>query len=77
VHNFGDPIPPEAIPVLFKPFRRALSAEHSGKSGWGLGLVMVQAIAEAHGGSVAVESTETGTIFTIDVLCDARKQRSS
>jgi signal transduction histidine kinase len=77
VHNLGDPIPPEAIPVLFKPFRRALSAEASNKAGWGLGLVMVQAIAEAHGGSVAVESTEAGTIFTIDILCDARKQRSS
>jgi signal transduction histidine kinase len=73
VHNLGEPIPPELIPVLFQPFRRSLAAERSAKDGWCLGLVMVQAIAEAHGGSVGVESTTSeGTIFTIDVLCDAR-----
>jgi signal transduction histidine kinase len=73
VHNQGDPIPPETIPVLFQPFRRSLAAEKSQKGGWGLGLVMVQTVAEAHGGSVGVESSETeGTIFTLDILCDAR-----
>lgn len=73
VHNFGEPIPPEVIPVLFQPFRRSLTAERSPTPGWGLGLVMVQAIAEAHGGSVGVESTrDLGTVFTLDVLCDAR-----
>jgi signal transduction histidine kinase len=78
VHNQGDPIPPEIIPVLFQPFRRSIAAERSQKTGWGLGLVMVQAIAEAHGGSVGVESSPTeGTIFTIDVLCDARAKQSN
>jgi signal transduction histidine kinase len=73
VHNEGEPIPPELIPELFLPFRRSQSAERSGKAGWGLGLVMVQAIAEAHGGSVGVESSATeGTNFTLDILCDAR-----
>jgi signal transduction histidine kinase len=73
IHNEGDPIPPETIPVLFQPFRRSLAAERSQKTGWGLGLVMVQTVAEAHGGSVGVESSETeGTIFTLDILCDAR-----
>jgi signal transduction histidine kinase len=76
VHNQGDPIPPEMIPVLFQPFRRSMAAERSQKTGWGLGLVMVQTIAEAHGGSVGVESTATeGTVFTIDILCDARNQK--
>jgi signal transduction histidine kinase len=76
VHNLGEPIPPQVIPVLFQPFRRSLAAEKSSKPGWGLGLVMVQAIAEAHGGSVGVESTATdGTVFTIDVLCDARQKQ--
>ena len=75
VHNQGNPIPPESIAVLFQPFRRSLAAERSPKSGWGLGLVMVQAIAEAHGGSVAVESSESvGTVFTLDILCDARQK---
>lgn len=75
VHNHGDPIPPAVIPVLFQPFRRSLAAERSRKSGWGLGLVMVQAIAEAHGGSVGVESSPSvGTVFTLDILCDARQK---
>jgi signal transduction histidine kinase len=74
VHNEGDPIPAVEQPVLFLPFRRALAAETSQKDGWGLGLVLVQAIAEAHGGSVAVDSTaEKGTTFTIDIFLDARE----
>jgi signal transduction histidine kinase len=74
VHNEGDPIPEVEQPVLFLPFRRAAAAETSQKDGWGLGLVLVQAIAEAHGGSVAVDSTaENGTTFTIDIFVDARE----
>lgn len=73
VHNQGEPIPQVELPVLFLPFRRSAAAERSEKDGWGLGLVLVQAIAEAHGGSVTVESTpEQGTTFTIDILRDAR-----
>ncbi len=74
VHNLGPPIPKEQIPVLFQPFRRSVEAERSTNPGWGLGLVMVQTIAQAHGGSVGVESSESeGTIFTIDIMCDARQ----
>jgi hypothetical protein len=37
--------------------------------------MMVQTIAEAHGGSVSVESSESeGTIFTLDILCDVRQK---
>jgi signal transduction histidine kinase len=46
------------------------------KPGWGLGLMLVESIAEAHGGSVEVESSrELGTTFTLDVLLDARELR--
>jgi signal transduction histidine kinase len=77
VHNFGEPIPPEDQPTLFRPFRRTSQAQRSGKAGWGLGLVQVQAIAEAHGGSVAVESDATrGTTFTLDLLRDIRDRRN-
>jgi signal transduction histidine kinase len=73
VHNFGDPIPEADRLLLFQPYRRTAAAQRSGKVGWGLGLVQVQAIAEAHGGSVGVESAaDAGTTFTIDLLRDVR-----
>jgi signal transduction histidine kinase len=78
VHNFGEPISPEDQPTLFRPFRRTTQAQRSGQAGWGLGLVQVQAVAEAHGGSVAVESDATrGTTFTLDLLRDIRDLRQA
>ncbi len=78
VHNFGDAILPEDQKTLFQPFRRTAEAELSGKAGWGLGLVQVQAIAEAHGGVVSVESTtENGTTFTLDLVQDIRELTKS
>jgi signal transduction histidine kinase len=76
VHNLGDPIPPEEQATLFLPYQRAAAASRSGKSGWGLGLALVEAIAEAHNGAVGVESNETdGTTFTLDVMRDLRVEK--
>lgn len=62
VHNMGPPIPPDALPTLFEPFRRA--TPRSG--GFGLGLFIVDRIARAHGGTVSVASSATeGTTFTV------------
>jgi signal transduction histidine kinase len=73
VHNFGDPIPPEAREQLFLAYKRSIAAQQSGRRGWGLGLVLVHAIAEAHGGTVLLESgADHGTTFTLDILQDAR-----
>lgn len=73
VHNHGGPIPVEKQETLFRAFQRTTAAEASGKRGWGLGLAQVRAVAEAHGGSIALESTaELGTTFTIDIPLDAR-----
>jgi signal transduction histidine kinase len=66
VHNWGNPIPAEEQALLFQYFARAKSAEASGKKGWGIGLTLVKGVAEAHGGSVRVESTqEKGTTFRV------------
>ncbi len=71
VHNEGAPIPPEARETLFDPFTRA-AGEH-GAHGWGLGLMLVRACAEAHGGSVDVDSAPgRGTTFTMRLPADAR-----
>jgi signal transduction histidine kinase len=72
VHNEGPHIPPEQQETLFRAFQR-LSGGASSQRGWGLGLAQVRAAAEAHGGSIAVDSLpETGTTFTIDVPVDGR-----
>lgn len=64
VQNFGSTIAPEDQETIFQPFRRAASS--GTKKGWGLGLVIVKALAEAHGGSVRVESSpEAGTTFVV------------
>lgn len=73
VHNVGDPIPAEEILGLFDPFHRSRLVEQKGTKGWGLGLALVKAIAEAHGGSVHVESSPTaGTRFRLVLPRDAR-----
>jgi PAS domain S-box-containing protein len=66
VHNWGNPIPASEQESLFQYFTRTKSAEASGKRGWGIGLTLVKGVAEAHGGSVQVESSqEKGTTFRV------------
>jgi PAS domain S-box-containing protein len=66
VHNEGTPIPEAELPKLFEPFRRSDAARASGERGWGLGLTLVKGLAEAHGGTVSVRSSqEQGTVFTV------------
>ncbi len=61
VHNLGHPIPAELLETIFQPFRRTRDSE-----GLGLGLHIVQQIARAHGGEVAVSSApEVGTVFVV------------
>ena len=63
VHNQGTPIPPELQPHLFEAFRRGPDA---GGNGLGLGLYIVKQIVDAHGGSIAVRSSQAeGTTFSV------------
>jgi signal transduction histidine kinase len=67
VSNRGPVIPPDAMPVLFEPFRRGGDPDTRPR-GLGLGLYIVRQIVEAHAGAIRVESTtERGTVFTVDV----------
>ncbi|HSK03004.1 MAG TPA: HAMP domain-containing sensor histidine kinase [Kofleriaceae bacterium] len=73
VHNWGAPISPEDQASLFEPFARTRTATRSGRLGWGLGLALVRGCAEAHGGTVSLDSShEAGTTFTIEIPLDAR-----
>lgn len=73
VHNEGDAISIDDQKSLFKSYRRTDSAVSSGQKGWGIGLVLVKGIAEAHGGSVRLESfPERGTTVYVRVPLDCR-----
>jgi signal transduction histidine kinase len=57
VADSGGGIPPETLDRIFDRFARADPARDRDRGGMGLGLSVVRAIAEAHGGSVRVRST--------------------
>jgi PAS domain S-box-containing protein len=68
VHNRGEPIAPELLPVIFDPFRRDERRGDAKKRGLGLGLYIAQQIVLAHGGIVRVESSrEEGTTFDVSL----------
>lgn len=63
VHNEGEPIPPGLLATIFEPMVRGVPQDTTTRS-VGLGLFIVRAIAEAHGGDVKVTSSpEGGTTF--------------
>lgn len=60
VHNLGNPIPPDVLPKLTKPFYTTKA------SGTGLGLAIVKRIVEAHSGELEIQSsTAAGTTVTV------------
>lgn len=71
VRNTGNPIPKERHDLIFEYLQRG--PHPSNDTGWGIGLPYVKKVAEAHGGSVAVDSSkEYGTTFLIDLPIDCR-----
>ena len=48
VANTGPPVPPEQVERLFQPFQRLVDARTQHNNGHGLGLSIVQTIADAH-----------------------------
>lgn len=71
VQNQGTPIPPETLPLLFRPYSRGGAQGPS--QGLGLGLYIASEIARAHGGTLEVQSNaEDGTRFTFSLPAGAR-----
>jgi PAS domain S-box-containing protein len=66
VADQGIGIPPDEVDRLFQRFVRASNARTSGRPGTGLGLSVVKAIVDLHGGRVTVDSAlDQGTTFSI------------
>ena len=66
VHNVGPPISDSARKQLFDPMKDSRNGGDRDRRHFGLGLYIVDKIAQAHGGSIDVESTEqSGTTFTV------------
>ncbi len=63
VSDRGPGIPADRVASVFEPFERAAPARHYG--GLGLGLFIARAIAEAHGGELAIDNRPgEGVTFT-------------
>jgi signal transduction histidine kinase/CHASE3 domain sensor protein len=72
VTDDGPGIPVEEQAHLFDRFYRAASATRQAVQGVGLGLTIVKAICEAHGGRVTVHSAEgAGTTFRVELPIQA------
>lgn len=73
VHNEGNALSSTEQEEIFAPFYRTPSASSGTQPGWGVGLTLVKGIAQAHGGSVRVESTpDDGTTFLVQFPIDGK-----
>ena len=66
IANTGPTVPPEQIQRLFEPFQRLGGARTHHNNGYGLGLSIVQAIANAHGAKLSARARSEGGL-TIEV----------
>ena len=65
VHDDGPGVDPAVADELFERFSRADRSRARKTGGTGLGLSIAQAIAQAHGGSLTVDSRPADTTFTL------------
>jgi len=71
VKNTGFDVEPADVPRLFEPFRRG-GRERTGGRGSGLGLSIVRAVADAHGGTVSASANPGGGLEVTITLPSAR-----
>jgi two-component system, OmpR family, sensor kinase len=68
VRDHGPGLPTEDPDALFERFWRAEGGRERGRAGAGLGLAIVAAIVDAHGGEVgAANAPDGGAIFSVDL----------
>jgi PAS domain S-box-containing protein len=73
VKDEGIGIPADQLPRLGKPFEQVCDDPMLAKGGTGLGLALVQALAQRHGGLMCIESEEgIGTTVTVEIPLDLK-----
>jgi signal transduction histidine kinase len=60
ISNSGPPVPADAVEELFQPFRQLGTERVRHGEGYGLGLAIVRAIADAHGAAVSASPRPEG-----------------
>ena len=65
VEDSGSGIPPEHLPYVFDRFYKADASRAGVSGGSGLGLSIVKAIVERHGGTISVASEPGRTVFEV------------
>lgn len=70
VANTGFEVDPADVPGLFEPFRRG-GRERTGVRGAGLGLAIVRAVCDAHGGTVTARARDEGGGLEVTVTLPA------
>ena len=65
ISNQGNPIPPDLLPFIFDPFRRARPREKSETGNLGLGLYIARQIVLSHGGTLEAQSAGGMTTFVM------------
>jgi signal transduction histidine kinase len=75
VHDTGPGIPEDHLPLIFERFYKA-DAARKAAGGSGLGLSIVKAIVERHGGTVTARN-EQGAVFEIVLPRPSSSRRDS
>ena len=65
IHDNGPGIAPELLPTLFERFTRGDSSRTRSSGGAGLGMSLVRAIVQGHGGTATVTSEPGSTTFVL------------